>query len=72
VIVVVPDDTPVITPVPDPAVATAVLLLLHVPPPEVLANVVVAVGQTVKVPVIEATAVLIVTVVVAIQLPPSE
>ena len=31
--VTTPDKTPVITPVVDPAVASRVLLLLHVPPP---------------------------------------
>ena len=46
---------PAVTPVtiPDmPIVATAVLLLLHTPPVVVLLNVIVAVAQTIAVPVI--------------------
>jgi hypothetical protein len=39
--VVVPIATPVITPVPDPAVATLVLPLLHMPPGDASVNVIV-------------------------------
>ena len=65
---------PAVTPVtiPDmPIVATAVLLLLHVPPVVVLLNVVVAVAQTIAVPVmVPATGSgLTVTSIVAVAVP---
>src|SRR5438309_2290476 len=47
----VPADTPVITPVVLPVVATAVLLLLQMPPDDELLNVVVTPEHTVTVPV---------------------
>ena len=52
--VAVPALTPVTTPVPAPTVATAVLLLLHEPPPVVLDKIVVAPTHTVSAPVIGA------------------
>ena len=61
----VPPDTPVTTPEPDPIVATVVRLLVHVPPGEVLLNVVVDPTHTEVVPVIGAGASTTVTVVVA-------
>jgi hypothetical protein len=54
VIIAVPTVTPVTIPVDEPMVATDVLLLLHVPPPVALDNVVVAPTQTDNVPVIAA------------------
>ena len=53
VMAVVPADTPVTTPVPDPIVATAVLLLVQVPPPASL-SVVVSPAHTFVVPLIAA------------------
>ena len=50
-IVVVPGATPVTIPV-APTVATAGVTALHTPPPAALVNAVVAVGQTISVPVI--------------------
>ena len=50
----VPALMPVTTPVPDTTVAIAVLLLLHVPPPVALANVVVEPSHTLAVPVFAA------------------
>lgn len=51
VITAVPAVRPVTTPVPEPTVATAVLLLLHVPPMLALLSVVVLPIQAVAVPV---------------------
>jgi len=48
----VPDDTPETTPDERPMVATVVLPLTHVPPGEVLLNVVVVPWQRVRVPII--------------------
>jgi hypothetical protein len=62
----VPPDTPVISPVVTFAIATVVLLLLHVPPNIALLSVIVVPWHTVVVPVIGATG-FTVTVVVAIQ-----
>ncbi len=50
-IVTVPEATPVTTPVDEPTVAIAVLLLLHVPPDVALLSVVVLPWQTLAVPV---------------------
>ena len=47
----VPAVTPVTMPVPDPIVAMAVLLLLHVPPPEASLSVVVNPTHAFRVPV---------------------
>lgn len=63
----VPADTPVTIPVPEPTVATAVLLLLHEPPPEALVSVVVVPGHAVSVPPIAAGNGLTVTAWVARQ-----
>ena len=54
VIVVDPPDTPVTTPVVEPIVAIAVLLLLHVPPADVFVSVVVLPTQTLVTPPIAA------------------
>jgi predicted cupin superfamily sugar epimerase len=54
VIVVVPAETPVTTPVEEPMVATAGVLDVQVPPGVASARVVVPVTQTVNVPVIGA------------------
>ena len=62
-----PEATPVKIPVDEPMVATAVLLLVHVPPPDVLLNVAVVPGHAVNVPVIAAGNGLTVKVVVLIQ-----
>jgi hypothetical protein len=51
VIVTVPEATPVTTPVVEPTVAIAVLLLLHVPPDVALLSVVILPGHTLAVPV---------------------
>ena len=51
-IVAVPASTPVTTPLPDPTVATATLLLLHVPPGTASAKLDVKPWQTLIVPVI--------------------
>lgn len=48
--VAVPEETPVIIPVPDPAVATDVLLLLHDPPVVASVSLVVNPAQTIAVP----------------------
>jgi hypothetical protein len=66
VIVVVSTEFPVATPVPGSTVATAVLLLVHVPPPPSI-NDVVAPAQTLSAPVIGAGDVFTVTVVVAFE-----
>ena len=52
VIVAAPGEMPLTTPVPEPIVAMAGLLLLHVPPVVALLRVVVKPGQTLVVPVI--------------------
>jgi hypothetical protein len=66
----VPADIPVTTPLAEPIVATAGVLLLHVPPVVLLANVVVAPIQVVSVPVIgEERAEFTVTNLVATALP---
>jgi hypothetical protein len=67
VIVGIPAATPVTTPVADPTVANAVLLLLHVPGDEASLNVVVSPTQTFIVPVIAAGCVLTVTGFIAKQ-----
>ena len=51
-IVALPTETPVTTPVPEPTVATEGVLLIHVPPVEVVANVVDEPLQTLVAPVI--------------------
>jgi hypothetical protein len=53
-IVVMPMATPLITPVEEPTVATAVLLLLHVPPDDAEVSVVVLPTHVTAVPVIDA------------------
>lgn len=53
-ICVVPLETPVTVPLPDPIVAIRVFAVLHVPPDAVFAKVVVAPTQVVLVPVIAA------------------
>lgn len=50
----VPAATPVTIPVPDPIVATDVLLLVHTPPLDALLKVVVVPGHAVSTPVIAA------------------
>jgi len=67
VIVAVPADAPVITPVEAPTVATPILLLLHVDVPEMSDSVDVPPTQTTIVPVIGAGVGLTVTFVVAWQ-----
>jgi hypothetical protein len=66
--VAVPAATPVTMPVAEPTVATAVLLLLQVPPPDASASAVVAPAHAVNVPVMTET-LLTVTGVVAKQEP---
>jgi hypothetical protein len=70
-ITAVPELMPVTTPVEALTVATLVLLLLHVPVPEELLNVVVRPGHTVKVPVL-AEGAITVTTLVALQMLPTE
>jgi hypothetical protein len=65
--VVVPLDTPPATPVPEPTVATEVLLLLHEPPEVALVSVVVLPIQMLVDPPIAAGLALTVTVVVTRQ-----
>ena len=65
--VALPGATPVINPVSEPAVATAVLLLLQRPPPAPLVNVVVWPTQVCSMPPIAVGAVFTVTIVVAVQ-----
>ena len=67
VMVTVPPETPVMTPLPDPAVAIDVLLLIHVPELETSARVMVDATHTGVLPVIAAGSVLTVTVAVAAQ-----
>jgi hypothetical protein len=62
VIVAVPPEIPVTTPVDEPTVPMAVALLLHTPPDVVQPSVVVLPTQTVAVPVIDAGNGLTVTV----------
>ena len=62
-----PDATPVTTPVPDTTVASAVLLLVHAPPPVALVRVVVRPIHTFGVPLMDAGSGLTVTGVVVIQ-----
>lgn len=62
VIDVVPADTPVTIPVPEPTVAIAVFTLLHVPPVVVVLNVAVAPTHITVVPLIDAGSGLTVTV----------
>ena len=70
-IVVVPELTPVTTPVVDPTVATDVLLLDQVPVPDASTNVVEVPAQSAVVPDIDAGNALTVTTAVALQ-PPAE
>ena len=63
----VPVSRPLTRPLPVPTVATAVLLLLQVPPPEPSVNAVDDPAQTFRLPVIPPGTVLTVTVVVVIQ-----
>ncbi len=63
----VPPAIPVITPVEEPTVATAVLLLVHVPLPAASVKVIVDPAQTGVLPEIAAGRALTVTVVVVIQ-----
>jgi hypothetical protein len=67
VIVGVPAATPVITPVDEPTVANAVLLLVHTPPDTACEKVVVEPTHTFVPPVIAASAVLTVTCVMLRQ-----
>ena len=67
VIVEVPVDTPVAIPLAEPIVATAVLLLVHVPPPDASVKVVVVPGHACNVPEIAAGNGFTVTACVAIQ-----
>jgi hypothetical protein len=60
--IAVPEVTPETIPVVDPTVATAILLLIHKPPPTVLPSVVVLRTHTLVVPVIVAGEALTVTV----------
>ncbi len=69
--IAVPAETPFTIPVPVPTVAIVVALLLHVPPTVAFDNAVVCPIQTTVLPVIGDNA-LAVTVLVAIQPPPSE
>ena len=69
-IVVEPFDTPVTTPVKEPTDAIPELLLVHVPPDDALASVVVKPTHTLVVPVIAAGSGLIVTVVLALAVQP--
>ena len=64
---VVPPATPVIIPELVPAIATAVLLVLHVPPVTASVNVVLEPAHIMAVPLIEVGAWLIDTVVIAIH-----
>ena len=68
-VVATPTTPPVTTPEINPTVATAVLLLLQVPPPVPSNKAVVDPEQTVLVPVILAGKALTVTIAVAAQLP---
>ena len=65
----VPPVKPVTIPVPEPAVATAVLLLAHEPPLVVLLSVVVDASHKVSVPVIDEGSELTVTTWVAVAVP---
>jgi hypothetical protein len=65
--VVVPPDTPLTMPLDAPTVATAVALLVQVPPPVASLRAVVDPGQTVVVPVMEGTEAFTVTAFIAIQ-----
>ncbi len=67
VITEVPEVTPITTPVDDETVATDVLPLVHVPPPELL-SVVVAPVQTLAVPVMAGVEII---VTVCVALPPA-
>lgn len=71
-IIVVPADNPDIVPLVTPMVATAVLLLLHVPPGELLLIVIDDPAQTPVAPVITADAGFTVTIVVTVQPKPNE
>jgi hypothetical protein len=71
VIVTVPDDIPFTMPLAEPTVATALLLLLHVPPASVLERVAVGPSQTVLAPVIAAGVPVTVTVCIAGQPAPT-
>ena len=64
----VPIDTPVTTPVEEPTVANAVLLLLHVPPGVATVNVVVCPTHTLLAPLTDVGGATIVTVRAAMQL----
>jgi hypothetical protein len=64
---VVPGVIPVTTPVNEPIVATAVVPLVHVPPPVLLVNVIVEPGHTVPGPTIGPAADITLTVVVTRQ-----
>ena len=70
--VTVPAVTPVTTPVPEPIVAMAVLLLLHVPPVEGSPRVMVAPAHTVEGPVIGLGCVSVMANVAEVSLHPSE
>lgn len=65
VIVAVPANIPLTMPVPDPTLATAVLLLAHVPPPTELLNVLVVPSHTFITPVMAGGGGFIVAVAVA-------
>jgi hypothetical protein len=72
VITDVPELTPLTIPLPDPMVATDVLLLLHVPPDVVLVNDIVLPAQTLPAPEIEPGEGITVIAVKAIQPVPNE
>ena len=65
-----PPETPVTTPDAEPIVATEGLLLVHVPPVDVLLKVVVDPAHTTATPEIVDGKEFIVTTVVAVQVPP--
>jgi hypothetical protein len=69
VIVVVPGDTPPATPVPEPIMAIAILLLLQVPPDTESVSSVVDPMPTIKVPVITDGAGFTVTRIVTMSVP---
>ena len=69
VIVAVPAEIPVTVPEPEPMVAMAGLLLVHMPPVTALVRVVVAPTQTCRVPPMEAGVVTTVTIVVVTHAP---
>ena len=65
--VAVPPAMPVTMPLPEPTMATAALLLLHVPTPDASLSVIVEVAHSGSLPLIAPEAVVTVTTVVAAQ-----